>query len=694
MSPLPRSLREYKGHNLVDFGGRIYCIPFGVAVDWSGAEPKAAVSLAWFSVVEDAVAGLDARVAALPPAEPVQWGEFLQFNIVKYGEAFVAIPFALEVDWTIPAALRHPDILISPSEADLRAMLEHKAAQQRPRVKLIEAYRGHNILLVNDAYIAAAHGVEVIWSENTWRYDPRLLRGADLADLRRRIARNDKVSRNRLRLSENNAHFYAMSDFLSHEQPLDELGLPEIIEIEPIHTCNLRCIMCHVSYEKLSKQRLDIRRTLRALRGVNDRWVMLASSYEPAAHPEFARLASGLSDQGFNLDMTTNGSLFTASLLAGIKDANFRFVTVSFDGATKATFEHIRRRANFELTIERIAALRQTFAARGTYFNVNNTVMRSNLTEVEAAVDLWESHDFDHLGLILMRQRDPDPTLKAETLGDDMAEVHQHFSAAARRVIEREYRLVLSSPAFLDSPLRADYPEAFTDGVVHSRHPRYRLPINPRDYYQRGYYPGMPVDCRSPFKFARINYNGDVVLCQRFIVGNIYLNTFLEIWHGQKARAVREGIRRPGNEKTCHSCSYYRFCVKAGMLETSDPANFINLSNPAKLSPDEQKQDDGTPIFLGLQYNYRKFFWSGEYFGILDYPLYGVRDLGAAEDLMLGRQLLSPDLIRTASRAELEEEVERRRARDPERVRHYPGGGIPFDSLRRFLIRRNPHIQR
>ena len=32
------------------------------------------------------------------------------------------------------------------------------------------------------------------------------------------------------------------------QDPPDELGLPEFIEIEPIHTCNLRCTMCELSF--------------------------------------------------------------------------------------------------------------------------------------------------------------------------------------------------------------------------------------------------------------------------------------------------------------------------------------------------------------------------------------------------------------------------------------------------------------
>ena len=64
-----------------------------------------------------------------------------------------------------------------------------------------------------------------------------------------------------------------------HAHAQVEPGLPELIEVEPVHTCNLRCIMCHVPYEKMSKQKLDVDRTLEHLKGVDGRWMTIGSMY-------------------------------------------------------------------------------------------------------------------------------------------------------------------------------------------------------------------------------------------------------------------------------------------------------------------------------------------------------------------------------------------------------------------------------
>lgn len=152
--------------------------------------------------------------------------------------------------------------------------------------------------------------------------------------------------------------------------------------------------------------------------------------------------------------------------------------------------------------------------------------------------------------------------------------------------------------------------------MVVSNHRQRRIPVNPRDYYQNGYYPGAPVSCRSPFKFAKINFNGDVLLCHKFVVGNIYRSSFPDIWFGKEAARVRAGVTMPGNEKTCHTCHHYRFCVKAGEIDTREAENFRALSNSGRMKVTDQKVDDGTPILVGTVGLHSVFQWDGVYHAV------------------------------------------------------------------------------
>jgi len=356
--------------------------------------------------------------------------------------------------------------------------------------------------------------------------------------------------------------------------PLEEFGLPEIVEIEPIHSCNFRCIQCHVSYETLTKNKIrpDFFKNLKGLEG---KWALLGSLYEPTVHPNFREIALGLSDAGMKLEMTTNGSLFNESLVKDIARCNWKNIIFSFDGISKETFEKIRRRADFKKTLEGIKRFKEGIENKDTFFAVNFTLLRSNLHEIVDSVDFWEELGMDHLGFIAMVLRDENKELQEECLNHDLAELKTELELAARKVIEKQYKITLSSAAYSSwVDLKDTYPAHFMESLVKSNNREGRTPFNARTFYQNGYFPGMSVKCRSPFKFARIDYNGNVELCYQFTVGNIYKNEFLDIWYGKEAQKVRDLVR--SDPKVCYSCDYFRFCIKAGEVDYDKEANFRN----------------------------------------------------------------------------------------------------------------------
>jgi len=240
--------------------------------------------------------------------------------------------------------------------------------------------------------------------------------------------------------------------------PLTAFDLPEIIEIEPTHTCNLRCIMCHVSYEKLSHTMIspDFVKKLKCLK---DKWVVVGSNYEPAAHPQFTELILGLSDLGMKIELTTNGTLFRKATTDKLAGCNFKNVTFSFDGIRKETYESIRRNANYDQALERILYFKNSVSNKETYFTVNNTLMKRNIDEIVESVDFWEKNGFNHMGLIIMVLRDTNAALVNESLEPVMDSVYSRLEKAARLVIENKYKITLSSPFFAKmASLKKQYP--------------------------------------------------------------------------------------------------------------------------------------------------------------------------------------------------------------------------------------------
>ncbi len=259
------------------------------------------------------------------------------FNLLVLGVKYCAVPQKLgPVD---PLAEREDssELIWAEHEAALRQKID--ASGRVGSIQLVSSYRGFNLLAAGDEYCAVPQklgaGTTVIERQHD---HPELIWAEDEGALRRKI---------------DSQRLWRRLDPVQSDTPLNIFGLPEVLEIEPIHTCNLRCIMCHVSYEKLSKQRLDIK-FLDHIQGLEGKWAKLGSLYEPVAHPDFDRIVRGLTERGMDIDLITNGTLFTASLIERIKDCNFANVTISFDGVRPETYERIRARANFVMAIERI----------------------------------------------------------------------------------------------------------------------------------------------------------------------------------------------------------------------------------------------------------------------------------------------------------------------------------------------------
>jgi radical SAM protein with 4Fe4S-binding SPASM domain len=299
-------------------------------------------------------------------------------------------------------------------------------------------------------------------------------------------------------------------------------------------------------------------------------------------------------------------------MISRIEGCNFKFVTISFDGVSKRTYEAIRRGASYERTLEKILHFRDRMAARGTSFKLNYTVLQSNLDEVPDAVDFWERHGFDNINFIIMVLRKDIPALQQESVATDLDRLAERLFEAARRVIEGNYRIALSTTAdvfFKPSALKDKYPQAFQDWVVRSQHPESRYPWNLYKTYQLGKYPGMHVDCTSPFTFARILYNGDLYLCYQFKIGNLYEQTFEEVWTGSQADKVRAGVMR--SAKICEGCDFFRFCLNGGRIDFHDDSNSLSAATLA-----EQKHRYLIPTLVESVRQFNIVGWMGNFYGV------------------------------------------------------------------------------
>ena len=350
------------------------------------------------------------------------------------------------------------------------------------------------------------------------------------------------------------------------------LPLPEVIEIEPTTTCNLRCRMCHVSFMAEEPRPVLDPALMDKLASLRGKYFIIGSGFEPTMNPHFSTILRKLAALNAQVELITNGTLLDDEMLSALADTDLRQLTFSFDGIRQETFEHIRRRADHGKTLDNILRARARLDRQQTFFAVNSTMMRRNLAETPAIVDFWENVDFDLVRFITMVVREPSAELLRESLYPVRDKFYRLLDEEARKVIETPRRISVAGKYFPWSPVARQYPEHIRGNQVMSKHARNRYVTSRRQDAQLGHVYGSERDCKSPWTFARILPDGDVQLCYQFTVGNLHLQTFEQIWLGPRAQEVRERIER---ERTvCSTCDYFRFCLSP-RLDPDDLANFF-----------------------------------------------------------------------------------------------------------------------
>jgi radical SAM protein with 4Fe4S-binding SPASM domain len=127
--------------------------------------------------------------------------------------------------------------------------------------------------------------------------------------------------------------------------------------VEPTNTCNLKCVMCPQSsdtkfqrgFMEFSLFQKIIDEARKCVYDMN-----LHHSGESLLHPEIIEMIRYAKQAGIYTRLHTNATRLDNEKAKGILDAGLDFLSFSFDGYDKDTYENIRHGANFENTLENI----------------------------------------------------------------------------------------------------------------------------------------------------------------------------------------------------------------------------------------------------------------------------------------------------------------------------------------------------
>jgi len=338
------------------------------------------------------------------------------------------------------------------------------------------------------------------------------------------------------------------------------LGIrPLKLEMDVVNQCNLRCIMCHFSspenYTK-RKQEMKLNDFARIAHEIFPlcHHVSLSMSTEPLLHREFAEILR--ITRQYNIPFVhlyTNGMLMRPEVMTALVTQTVHQISVSVDGATRDTFERIRKGAKFDRLIANIQALnamKEKYNSATPRIDFNFVLMRSNITELPALVHLANSLQVKAIYACHLVPLKIAAVGEQETLQSEKELCNRMLDEA--REIARGYGISVV------------FPENFaTEGSE-----REQLPgLAPRELH----FPAalattaQPPSCKFPWHFVGLEPGGDVIPCGWWYsearMGNMLSEPFDAIWNNPRYRRLRaehlrghEHGRGRGPRHVCQTC--------------------------------------------------------------------------------------------------------------------------------------------
>ena len=211
--------------------------------------------------------------------------------------------------------------------------------------------------------------------------------------------------------------------------------------------CNLHCFMCgcEMAREKLRDHGVT-RFTLpvETFRLIADKAFPHISLVNPTLSgeafllPYFDELIEKVAQYSCKLDITTNGMLMCGERLQKALP-HLGWLTISFDGATKKTFDHIRTGADFDVVMQNLAELqrlRREMGLRDAFgHSLHVTLLEENVDELPQIVEIAAAHDVPIVSAVYLIVFD-----KA-LLGSSPLNCPERTNAALERARERAREL-------------------------------------------------------------------------------------------------------------------------------------------------------------------------------------------------------------------------------------------------------------
>ncbi|MCX7014031.1 MAG: radical SAM/SPASM domain-containing protein [Candidatus Sumerlaeota bacterium] len=263
---------------------------------------------------------------------------------------------------------------------------------------------------------------------------------------------------------------------------------------------------------------------------------------EPTMSSRFDELLDMALANGSETNFFTNASLLNFARLERLTRCPVN-ITLSIDGATKATYESVRQGSNFDRLLDKLAMIKkmrdihlsESFARFGVCF----VSLRDNLHELADVVRLARRFRIDAVGAADYALQNTE--FDRQSPRYDPRRANRCLEEA--RNVARELGVPLQTPPSYDPNPAVYRGESIWRKLRGAR----KLFSEPNRFPRR---------CHSPWSEPYIHTDGRVVPCcaSNVFLGDLSKDSFATIWNGWRYRLFRWSIRGSLPPLDCRNC--------------------------------------------------------------------------------------------------------------------------------------------
>lgn len=316
---------------------------------------------------------------------------------------------------------------------------------------------------------------------------------------------------------------------------------PISAQIEVTTACNLHCSTCREHADLFSPEVADERSmSLEQFEAILPQlpyleYVCLQGVGEPLMNKDLFGMVGAAHRRGIEVGFSANGMILTPGIVEKILDHQVDHLSFSIDGATRETFEKIRRGALFDRVlsnIRRFMQAKEARRARKPEVSVTTVASRANEHELLQIITLVHDLGIDRMVLKSMLEVLQIPAITSNLLAQEKELAYvRECQAHARRL-----------GVHLSVSLRSDPESPFS---------------SPSENWSQT----IPYHCPWPYQRTHITVGGYVTPCcynydpMEVNLGNVFTEDFSAIWDGRRARALRTAMRDGGEiPRACRTC--------------------------------------------------------------------------------------------------------------------------------------------